>query len=59
MLTFGHSDSGTYILEHAEHFWPWYSKAERAVVATTVSTSAEGWMKWKFLPPHSPGIPNK
>lgn len=54
-LTCGHMLSGTYILEHAEHFWPPYSNAERIVPFTTLSTSAEAWTKWKFFPPHSRG----
>lgn len=44
---------GTYILEQAEHFCPPYSNAERMVPVTTLSTSADVWTKWKFLPPHS------
>lgn len=49
----GQTLSGTYILEHAEHFWPPYSKAERIVPVTTLSTSADLCTKWKFFPPHS------
>lgn len=53
-LTFGQRDSGTYIREQAEHFWPLYSKEERIVDVITESTSADEWTKWKFFPPHSP-----
>lgn len=49
----GHKLSGTYILEHAEHFWPPYSNAERIVPITTLWMSAEVCTKWKFFPPHS------
>ena len=36
-LTSPHLDSGTYILEHAEHFWPPYPYADLMVQFTTVS----------------------
>ncbi len=52
-LIWGHSESGTYILEQAEHFCPPYSNAERMVPFTTLWTSADLCTKWKFLPPHS------
>lgn len=54
-LICGHSELGTYRREQAEHFWPPYSKAERSVPLTTLSTSAERCTKWKFFPPHSEG----
>lgn len=41
MYTLGQSDSGTYILEQAEHFCPQNSKADLIVPKTTLSTSAE------------------
>merc|ERR1719365_79640 len=44
-LICGQRDSGAYTLEQAEHFCPEYSKADRMVEATTVSTSAVGWTK--------------
>ena len=37
LLTSPHLDSGTYILEHAEHFWPPYPYADLMVQFTTVS----------------------
>lgn len=52
-LIWGHRESGTYILEQAEHFCPPYSKAERMVPVTTLPISADLCTKWKFLPPHS------
>ena len=36
-LTSPHLDSGTYILEHAEHFWPPYPYADLMVQFTAVS----------------------
>lgn len=48
-----HKDSGTKRREQALHFWPWYSKADLKVPMAALSTSADGWRKWKFLPPHS------
>lgn len=41
-LIFGHNDSGMYAREHAEHFCPQYSKAERMVEVITESGSADG-----------------
>ena len=52
-FTVSQHDSGTYILETAEHFCPPYSKAERSVPFTTLSRLADECTKWKFLPPHS------
>ena len=52
-LTLGHMDWGTYMREHAEHFWPLYSKAERRVPMTTLSMSADLCTECMFFPPHS------
>ena len=52
-LNCGHTDSAMYRREHAEHFCPEYSNAERIVWLTTLVRSADLCTKWKFFPPHS------
>ena len=55
-INFSEIDFGIYILDAAEHFWPWNSKPPLIIAVAVDSIFAEGWQKMKSFPPVSPTI---